>query len=248
MKRLIVRVVAILLLSVLAIGTFQVFAFKNTVATIMSKSLGVDVDIGSIRLGLNSVTVNDLEIENIPEGTLNPALAGHKIHLSADVMELLRGERIVVNEIIVLAPSIAVEAYNGSGNDNNWSRMMKGFGGDKSASSSEASAEETQAREWEIKHLVVKDISVRLKHPAAPGVTLQPTIPDIELNNVTSVAQIPMDVLTRAVMDHVLKETIKDIPQLLQDLPLEPAKAVDKVLNGKELAPVKDAVKGLFDK
>lgn len=247
MKQLTVRVIAVLLLSVVAFATFQIFTFKNTVANKMSDNLGVDVDVSAIRLGWNSVTVSGLTIDNIPEGTLNPAFSGDKIQLTASVMSVLRDDKIVVDELIILSPHIAIETFDSSGADNNWSRMIRNFTADDDSTAS--SSDEAKApRQWEIKHLLVKDISVELRHPAASDKTLRPRVPDIELNNVTSLSQIPIEAITQAVMDEVLKQALLQIPKLIQEMALKPGGAVDKVLNGKDIAPVKDALKGLLDK
>lgn len=208
MRRILLKMGVVLILSLMTLVVAQHFVVKDMLERRISSTLGVDVSIDAVHLGWNEFTVRGLVVDNVSEASLSPALSARKLQLRASWSELLGGDVVTVRELVIEDPSLVLETFDSSGRDNNWSRML----GISSHSGSVGS------RKWVIKSLRVTGISLRLRHPVVTEETLHPHVSDIELENVTSLSQIPTTAVTQAVMDQVLRESMIQVPQLAREV------------------------------
>lgn len=213
------RILLILVLGILALAALPFFLFKGAIASEISDSLGVDVEIKALYFGWNEVVVKGLVIDNIPEGKLAPALSAGTIEVKAGLTDILRKDKIQVKELSIDSPSIVIETFNSSGSDNNWSRMI-----------AKHPSKETEPRQWNIETLRVTNIDLRFRHPDVTPNTLRPEIPDMMLKNVSSLEHLPTEAIAQAVMNELTSLSLTQLPRLIEGVLKTPGRILNQVL------------------
>lgn len=176
----------------------------------LSKTLGVNVEIGDIRLSPSQITVQSLDISNPPGFRLSYALTTQNIDILAPFSRYFHND-IVIDEIDLSNVYIGLEFDSPKGARGNWTAILNQT--EKSqASSSKLASEKTIL----IKKLVLTNIQPDLLYRSEGKIRHLPTIPRMELKNISSKGgnfsdQLMNSALGQMVKEIFIQENLKDV-------------------------------------
>jgi len=236
------KILASLVVICILAGVILFFLAKSrlpdVVASKLSKTLQVSVEIGDINVGLNTVTVDNFEINNPRGYKLEHALTTKQIVVQAPLMNYTSND-IVIEEINMNNVYIGLEFESPKGTTGNWSTIMNSA---KSAhaQSSKSSSEKTVL----IKRLVLNNINADLLYQSDGKVRHLTPISQIVLVNISSKGGDLTDQIMHSALGQMVKEIfVQENIKGYMDKIFEP-------LPGGEENPVNGALKplkGLFD-
>jgi uncharacterized protein involved in outer membrane biogenesis len=216
------------------IGAFLLWSRMPDIASRkLSKTLGVSVNIGDIGLSPSRITVQNFDVGNPYGCKLSHALQTQEIDILAPILNYLKDD-IVIDRIDMKNVYIGLEFDSPHGTKGNWATIMNNTERSQAASSS-TSAEKTVL----IRRLVLTNIQPDLLYRSEGKVRHLPTIPRIELVNISSKGGDLSDQLMNSALGQMVKEIF--IKENLKD-------ALDKIFKqipGGGGSPV-DLLKGFF--
>lgn len=239
--RIFFKVLASIIIICILAGVILFFLAKSrlpdVVASKLSKTLQVSVEIGDINVGLNTVTVDNFEINNPRGYKLEHALTTKQIIVQAPLMNYTSND-IVIDEIDMNNVYLGFEFASPQGTSGNWTTIMNNAKNAQAQSSKVASEKSVL-----IKRLVLNNINADLLYQSDGKIRHLPMIPQIVLVNISSKGGDLTDQLMNSALGQMLKEifTQENLKQLMDKI-LEP-------LPGGQDNPVNDALKplkGLF--
>lgn len=243
MRTLFKSLAGIIVLCVLA-GVIMFFLAKSRlpdmIASKLSKSLGVPVEIGDMNFSLSSITIDNLEIGNPRGFKLEHAFTTQEIVIHAPLLSYFKKD-IVIDEIDLNSVYVGLEFESPQGTSGNWTSIM--------ANAEKAQAQSSQTASDKtvlIKRLVLNNINADLLYQSDGQVRHLPTIPQIVLVNITSKGgnltdQLMNSALGEMLKEIFLKENLKDIMNKIFQLPgnaiqnpLQPLKGLFNSVDKKE--------------
>lgn len=236
MKTLWKILAALIIIAILAtfIGAFLLWSRMPDIASRkISKTLGVAVHIADIGLTLSRITVQNLDIGNPYGSRLSHALSTQEIDIAAPILNYLHDD-IIIDRIDMKNVYIGLEFDSPHGTTGNWTTIMANADRAQAASST-TSADKTVL----IRRLILTNIQPDLLYRSEGKVRHLPTIPRIELVNISSKGGDLSDQLMNSALGQMIKEIF--IKENLKD-------ALDKIFKqipGGGGSPV-DVLKGLF--
>ncbi|MGD2170334.1 MAG: hypothetical protein PVI40_08855, partial [Chlamydiota bacterium] len=119
--------VILIIIFVLVTVVFLSWIYRTSLTSyFISKQLnGVPVNIESMEFSKDNLKVKNLFIGNPPQSKTATALESQLIDVDATLQEI-RGKRLTIEGITVDDSLLAIEFYNQSGTENNWSYMLNG--------------------------------------------------------------------------------------------------------------------------
>jgi len=208
----------------------------DMIASKLSKTLQVAVEIGDVNFTLSTIKIDNLEISNPRNFTLEHAFTVHEIQIHAPLTNYLKKD-IVIDEITLNNVYIGLEFESPQGTSGNWTTIMTNA--QKAQDQSTPSSSEKTVL---IKRLVLNNIDADLLYQSDGKVRHLPTIPQIVLVNVSSQGGDVMDQLMNSALGQMLKEifireNLKEIfDKILQQIP-----------GGNPVQNVLKPLKGLFN-
>lgn len=239
--RVFLKCLAIILVICILAGIILFFLARSrlpdVVANKLSKTLQVAVEIGDINVGLNTVTVDNFEINNPRGFKLEHALTTQKIIVQAPLMNYAKND-IVIEEITMNNVYIGFEFESIKGTSGNWTMIMNNAKSSRAQSSKSASEKSVL-----IKRLVLNTINADLLYQSDGNIRHLPMIPQIVLVNISSKGGDLTDQLMNSALGQMLKEifTQENLKHMMDKI-LEPLPEEDNPVNNA-LKPLK----GLFD-
>jgi len=271
MRKLIIG--ASVLLAVILGGVFYLFSsidgiVKTVIERVGTQVTGVKVSVGSvaIRLSEGKAAIKGLSVANPPGFSANPAINFGEIAVALDTASL-NGNPIVIKEILVATPAVALElSPTGGTNLDVLRRNIAGAGQDKPAASADkpdqseaakAEAAKTEPakgadRKVVIEHLALTGGQVDLAIGGVPGAATTAKIGDIVLTDIgkesggVTAVQVGQQVLNALISGAVKSSAtqnglVGNVADKLKDaLPAEKLKALP--------GPAGNAVKSLLGK
>jgi hypothetical protein len=251
----------LLLLGIIAAAIIGYFVWEGRISAVekvLSDQMKVPVTIDDISIGFTGVTVSGLEIGVQAGSKLEKSLYTKEIAITASPSDVLFGDQVVIQEILVKNPQVGVELFDASGSDNNWTRITNNM-----APAGEADPEAKQAL---IKHLLITDIEIRAVGGAMGTTPKTATIKEpFELHDVGGDKPLPygkiVALITKALMKHIsvaqVFEGLGSLTKGIKDIGVEgiktPVKILEKVLpipTKTPVPPVEGAEEGgsIFDR
>lgn len=195
----------------------------------LSQALKVAVSIKDIHISYNNITLDEVEIENVPKGILSKAFSAKKIFSNCPLGNYTK-QKIEIDQIGLNDVYLGLEFDSPSNTKSNWSKIMK------SLSSSEDKTSSTNKKVVFIKTLTLTNIQVDLVYRNKPDEIkkLRP-IDKIELHNINSEEGIPMNQLMNTVLGQMLKSVFiqENLKEAVKDL-LQPQDSIDSLLSPLE--------------
>jgi hypothetical protein len=227
----------LIVLCILGAGIFLFFAssrLPNRIASYLSQTLKVGVEIGDIHFSLNKIKVDNFVVGNPPGYKLKKAFSIEDTEILAPVSRYLH-DAIVIDEIDMNNVYIGLEFQSIKSTEGNWTTIMSNAQSAQTKSAASASKKTVL-----IKKLVLKNIKVDLLYQSDGKVRQLRTIPQIVLTNISSQGgnltdQLMNSALGEAVKEVFVQENLKDVLNKIFQLP---SGNPSDVLNG---------IKGLFN-
>jgi uncharacterized protein involved in outer membrane biogenesis len=218
----------------------------DMIASKLSKTLKVSVEIGDMHFGMDSITIDNLEISNPRGFKLEHAFTTQEIVIHAPLMGYLNND-IVIEEIDLNDVYIGLEFESPQAATGNWTAIMA-----NAQSAQEQSTKSASEKTVLIKRLVLNNINADLLYQSDGNVRHLPTIPQIVLVNISSKGGNLMDQLMNSALGEMLKEiflkeNLKDImDKIFQQIPggnpiqnaLKPLKGLFNSVDKKEASKV----------
>ncbi len=206
----------------------------DMIASRLSKTLQVPVEIGDMNFSLNQIKIDNLEIGNPRGFKLEHAFTTQEIVINAPLMGYMHQD-IVIDEIDLNNVYVGLEFESPKGTNGNWTAIMNNA--QSAQDKSTASATEKTVL---IKRLVLNNINADLLYQSDGKVRHLPTIPQIVLVNISSKGGNLMDQLMNSALGEMLKEIF--VKENLKDL-------MDKIFQipGNPIPNVLQPLKGLFN-
>ncbi len=192
----------------------------DMVASRLSKTLKVAVEIGDINLSMNRIEVEHFEISNPRNYQLDRAFGAQQILVNAPLTRYLHND-IVIDEIDVNDVYIGLEFDSPKGTTGNWTTIMN------NAQASQEESSKTSKKTVLIKKLVLTNISAELLYRSEGKVRRLKTIPKITLYNINSQGgnlsdQLMNSALGQAIKEIFVQENLKDVIDRIFKIPSNP--------------------------
>lgn len=200
------KIVALVLLLCIAALFFAWTMTTQIVAHMIGKQLHVSASIESFNFSSTRASIQGLQIGTPPKSRTKTSFAAQNVTVDSTFSQIT-GNPLIIDEIDLNTIFVGVEFYDGSGKDNNWSRML--------------AQEETKHSQkgYLIRTLILTNLTVQVTK--ADGSTKRyPTIARMEFHNISSETGLPLDQIEKAIFQLVLKELFQklDLNQILDTI------------------------------
>jgi uncharacterized protein involved in outer membrane biogenesis len=229
----------IIVICVLA-GVILFFLAKSRlpdmIASKLSKTLQVAVEIGDMNFSFDAIKIENLEISNPRGFKLEHAFTVQEIVIHAPLMGYMNKD-IVIDEIDLNNVYIGLEFESPQAATGNWTTIMANAQNAQTQSSQSASDKTVL-----IKRLVLNNINADLLYQSDGKVRHLPTIPQIVLVNISSKGGDLMDQLMNSALGEMLKEIF--LKENLKDIM---DKIFQQIPGGNPIQDALAPLKGLFN-
>ncbi|MGR3912792.1 MAG: hypothetical protein QRY71_05760 [Candidatus Rhabdochlamydia sp.] len=214
----------ILLLSTLSFLWIKAPAF---LAKTLSHQLGVQVEIGSLHLSYNQLSLRDFKLHNPEKYTLPLAFSCKEAIFQTPFTRLL-SKHIVIEQITLSHIYLSLEFDSLHSTEGNWSALFSNMQPDI-----EEPSGSQDSRSLMIKKMVIQDIQTELYYQKEGKTKKLKTIPQITLNSINTegtslIDQLLGSTLGQAVKQIFIKENLKGV---LESLLKTPSKALKETLS-----------------
>lgn len=220
------RPLASLIAFVLLLVILYYFALSRTpdmLANHLTKKIGVAISIDAIKpKGLSEINVDTLEIANAQGYTLPKAFSARTIELHAPITAYFQ-DQVVVDQINVDDIYLGIEFDTTSSITGNWTQLLHHY-------QTEAHLDANDGKRVLIKKMIFTNINSDLIfHSQGGKITKLPTIPRIELTNISTEGGLPIDQLTSSILGQMLKQAFMQyhLNNMIQGLIESPGKALE---------------------
>lgn len=230
-----------ILLALILAAAIVLFLFwsrlPDIVATHLSKTLQVQVEIGDIRLTPQTISIDSISIDNPRTFSLPKAFSAELIAIAAPLNRYLK-DQIEIDTITINNIYLGLEFDSPQGTSGNWTAIMDRT---KQGNTSPSTTKET-SKSVLIHKIIFNNISTELLYRNQGGKPRRlPTIKHMELHEISSEGGAPMDQILNSALGEMLKQVF--IEQNLKDM-------LDKVFSPNKnemLQQTFKQFKGLFN-
>jgi len=209
----------VFILSILTIALIIVFmAAPKIISHRLSNKLNVPVSIGSIFLSPHQLSINKLFIGNPSKAKSKTALKTKKIKVESSYSKIT-GKKLIIDEIELDDIEVGIELFNRTGDQNNWSSIMK----TNDDTSKEKPTKKTSQKKYLIKKLSLNNILVTLVRENGKKSTFPP-IKNLTFTNISSETGFPLDEIEKAIIQVFMRSVFIEVglPKLIKTLnPME---------------------------
>lgn len=191
----------------------------------LSEALKVPVKIEDIHISYDNITLDRLEIANVPKSVLPKAFSAETISFEAPLTRYTK-DAVVIDEIDLDHVYLALEFASPSNLQSNWSTLMNSIPPEKPSSKNKKTVL--------IKTLVLTNIQVDLVYKSKGNeVKKLPPIDKIILTNINTAEGLPMNQIMHSVLGQMLKSVFlkENLKDALDGFLQEPESTVDKLLS-----------------
>lgn len=195
MKKLFAIILVFIFLCVATV--FLAWNFKTSIASyILSKQLhSVPVSIEVLKLSKTNAMIQNLFIGNPKRSKTDTALETQEINIEGTLKEL-RADPLTIDGITVNDTLLAIEYYNESGSENNWSVMLN--------DEEKKEKVDKNGRGYLIRRLTFNNLTVQVTK-ANGETTRYPTLEKLEFYNISDETGFPIKDIEKAIFNVVLK-------------------------------------------
>lgn len=230
LRPIIAGLVIVVICAGIAIGSLFWSRLPDLLASTLSKKMRVAVSVHAVDARWEKILVDQVQVANVPKSVLANALTCNQILILAPYLAYLQSQ-IIVDEIDLNGVYLGLEFDSASGTSGNWSTIMnniKASGMRHPKKSTEGEPSHTLL----IHKLVLTDIDTDVVYrKEGSKIHKLPRIPRIELNEISSEGDFPINQLMDSVLGSLLKEVFmkQNLNNMLQNL-LKPQKVIPKHL------------------
>src|ERR1700722_10481327 len=222
-------IVIILLIAVIAGFVFW-SRVPDVLANNLSKKMKVPVSIDSVGLRWGKIDVKKIDIGNPPKSILAKAFSCNEIDVYAPFTRYLN-HHVIIDEIDLKDLYLGLEFDSASSTKGNWTTIMNNL---QSSTAASPKNEKKASRSLLIHRLILTNIDVDVIYKKDGGrVKKLPTIPRIELTEISSEGGEPMDQLMNSVLGEMLKQIFikENLKNMLQELMNQPNSPLQQYLS-----------------
>jgi uncharacterized protein involved in outer membrane biogenesis len=218
--------IVIIILAAVIVGFIFWSRIPDMLANNLSKKMKVSVAIDSIGLGWGKIDLKKIEIGNPPNSILSKAFSCNEIDVNAPFTHYL-DKNIIIDEIDLKDVYLGLEFESASSTKGNWTTIMNNI--QSTTTTSQVNKKKNQAasqRTVLIHRLVLTNIDVDVTYRKDSGkVKKLPTIPKIELTEISSEGGLPMDQIMNSILGEMLKQIFikENLKNMLQDFMNQPS-------------------------
>ncbi len=200
---------------------------SDLTATTLSKNLKVPVTVGNMHLWWNHITIEDLDIDNLPNSYLKKALTIKETRIDANITNYLDRE-IKIDTINMDNIYIGLEFDSPSGTTGNWTTLMS------NSNSSESPVSEKDAKSVRIKELILTNIQIDVTYKSSKGkIKKLPLIPKLVLYDINTDEGIPTEQIMQSVVGKMLQSIFvkENMKNMFEGALQQPKNAVDTIIS-----------------
>ena len=227
--------IVVIIVAAVIVGFIFWSRVPDMLANNLSKKMGVSVSIDSMGLKWGKIDLKKIEIGNPPNSILAKAFSCREIDVNAPFTRYLN-KHIVIDEIDLQDVYLGFEFDSATGTNGNWTRIMNNVQASTSAGQPKRKKGEpapANERTVLIHRIVLTNINVDVVYKKDGGkVKRLPTIPRMELNEISSEGGLPMDQITNSVLGEMLKQVFikENLKNMLQELMNQPGSPIQQYL------------------
>jgi uncharacterized protein involved in outer membrane biogenesis len=217
-----IGLIVVVIVAAVIVGFIFWSRVPDMLANNLSKKMGVSVAIDSMGLGWGKIDLKKIEIGNPPNSILAKAFSCREIDVNAPLTRYL-GKHIVVDEIDLNDVYLGLEFDSASGTKGNWTRIMSNI--QSSIAAGQPKKKTGAERTVLIHRIILTNINVDIVYKKERGkVKRLPTIPRMELTEISSEGGFPIDQITNSVLGEMLKQVFikENLKNMLQELMNQP--------------------------
>lgn len=221
--------IVIIILAAVIVGFIFWSRVPDMLANNLSKKMKVSVSIDSMGLGWGKIDLKKIEIGNPPNSMLAKAFSCNEIDVNAPFTRYL-DKNIVVDEIDLKDVYLGLEFDSPSSTKGNWTTIMNNIqsttAADQAKTKKGEAAPKGSQRSVLIHRIVLTNINVDVVYKKDSGkVKKLPTIPRMELTEISSEGGLPLDQITNSVLGEMLKQVFikENLKNMLQELMNQPS-------------------------
>lgn len=200
--RRMVRTLALIALILALLYGYIVLNIASLTEERLSEELNAPVRIGQMALGWNSLRARDVEIGNVAESKLQPALFCGLVEVEGTIVHPLIPGRHAAH-VHLHKPELVIEFYDRRGDDNNWSRMLQPL-------SENDEQGDTKPRVL-VDHLLITELHVTLVGGRIGREPVKVIIEKIEEFDLGDGASFPIEAVAEAIYNVVVNRVVKNI-------------------------------------
>jgi uncharacterized protein involved in outer membrane biogenesis len=247
--------IVVIILAAVIVGFIFWSRVPDILANNLSKKMLVSVGIDSIGLGWGKIDLKKIQIGNPPDSILTKAFTCNEIDVYAPFSNYLN-KNVVINEIYLKDVYLGLEFDSPSSTNGNWTKIMNNMQATmgtnqtvgKKKKNQEQRVSQAPERTVLIHRLILTNINVDVLYRKQGGKLKKlPTIPKIELTEISSQGGLPMDQIMHSVLGEMLKQVFikENLKNMMQDFmdqpsPIQPYLAPFKGLFNTIPLPVKE--------
>ena len=221
--------IVIIIVAAVIVGFIFWSRVPDMLANNLSKKMKVAVSIDSIGLGWGKIDLKKIDIGNPPNSILAKAFSCNEIDVNAPFTRYLN-KNIVIDEIDLNDIYLGLEFDSPSSTKGNWTTIMNNIQSTTSAGQvsmkKEKAAPEGSQRSVLIHRIILTNINVDVVYKKDSGkIKKLPTIPRMELTEISSEGGLPMDQIANSVLGEMLKQVFikENLKNMLQELMNQPS-------------------------
>jgi uncharacterized protein involved in outer membrane biogenesis len=227
-----IGLIVIIIAAVVIAGFIFWSRVPDILANNLSKKMQVSVAIDSINLGWGKIDLKKLEIGNPPNSILSKAFSCHEIDVNAPLTRYLN-KQIVIDEIDLTDVYLGLEFDSATSTQGNWTTIMSNIENQVQKKKKKNAPEGTE-RSVLIHRMILTNINVDVVYKKDGGkVKKLPTIPRMELTEISSEGGLPLDQIANSVLGEMLKQVFikENLKNMLQELMNQPANPIQQFLS-----------------
>lgn len=218
-----IGLIVIGILAAVVVGFIFWSRVPDMLANNLSKKMKVSVAIDSIGLGWGKIDLKKIEIGNPPQSILAKAFSCNEIDVNAPFTRYL-DKNIVIDEIDLKDVYLGLEFDSSSGTKGNWTTIMNNI--QSTTAVGQTKKNQAPGRTVLIHRLILTNINVDVVYKKEGGkVKKMPTIPRMELTEISSEGGLPVDQIMNSVLGEMLKQVFikENLKNMLYDLMNQPS-------------------------
>jgi len=208
LKRLFLALVVLIL-----VGIFVIYGYlPDLLASKIQKSAQVKTSVGKVELSMNEIEINDLVMQNVPNSILPKALDVQEIAIKGPLSDFFK-KKVQLEEILIDNLYLSLEFNSKSDNRGNWTTIINNLNQTKD------DPKETNYV-VSVSKVLLTNIKIDLVYKDNPKNIQKIDIKEIELNNLSTDGDFPVNQLTKVIMQQALKQifSLQNLGNMLKDL------------------------------
>jgi hypothetical protein len=208
----------LLMMMAAAIAVFLIYSrLPSWISQKIEKSAGVTTSIGTIGLSTHEIALTDFVMMNVPGSILPLALAIKNVSLAGPDLNWNQ-KRVSFEKMTMDRLYLSLEFESKNHTNGNWTVIINNFSNAQTSSTNHTFV-------FAIDQVDIQDILIDLVYKDNPQSIRKIKIDKITLKNIASDKELPLDQLTKIIMQQILKQifSIENLGNMLKDILAPPS-------------------------